>query len=127
MFIDPIRITLDILITTWLIIMEINHRDLRDHKIIAPKGDLDYFSCKELREVIFSHIQDKTKNIILDLRDVPFIDSAGMGLLITASKELSKINGTIGLLNPSKEILDLMVLATLDKVIRIYDNEDAIP
>jgi len=107
--------------------MEINHRNLRDHKIIAPKGDLDYFSSKELREVIFSHIQDKTKNIVIDLKDVPFIDSAGMGLLITASKELTKINGSIGLLNPSKEVLDLMILATLDKVIRIYDNENDIP
>ncbi len=93
---------------------------------MALKGDLDYFSSKELREVISACIQGKTKKIILDLKDVPFIDSAGMGLLITASKELSKINGTIGLLNPSKEVLDLMVLATLDKVIRIYDNEDDI-
>ncbi|MBP7737402.1 MAG: STAS domain-containing protein [Spirochaetes bacterium] len=106
--------------------MEISHRDSRNHKIVILKGELDYFSSKEVREVLFKFIHEKTKSIILDLRDVPFIDSAGMGLLITVNKELNKIDGKIGLLSPSKDVLDLMILATLDKLIQIYDNEDDI-
>lgn len=106
--------------------MEISYRDLKDYKVIMPKGDMDYFSSRELHDVIFKLINEKTKNIILDLGDVTFIDSAGMGLLINVNKELNKYNGKLGLLNPSQDILNLITLATLDTIIQIYQNEDAI-
>jgi anti-anti-sigma factor len=106
--------------------MEISHKDLSDHKIVILKGELDYFSSRDLRNAIFKLINENAKSIILDLTDVPFIDSAGMGLFITVNKELNKINGKIGLLHPAKDVLDLLVLATLDKIIQIYDSEDDI-
>ncbi len=106
--------------------MDVRYRDLRDHKIIMLKGEMDYFSSRELKDVLFKLIHDKTKSIILDLRDVTFIDSAGMGLLINVNKEMNNHNGKIGLLNLSDEIFNLIKLATLDKIIQIYHHEDDI-
>ncbi len=110
----------------WLVPMEVSYRDLREHKVIMLKGDMDYFCSRELRDVIFKLIHEKTKNIILDLKDVSFIDSAGMGLLINVNKEAKNHNGKLGLLNLSEGILKLIKLATLDKIIHIYHNEDDI-
>lgn len=110
----------------WLVPMEVSYRDLRDHKIIILKGEMDYFSNRELRDIIFKLIYGKTKNIILDLKDVTFIDSAGMGLLISVNKELNKYNKKLGLLNLSEGILNLIKLATLDQIIEIHHNEDTI-
>lgn len=106
--------------------MEVSYRDLRDHKILMLKGEMDYFNNRELRGIISKLIHEKTINIILDLKDVTFVDSAGMGLLINVNKELNKYNGKIGLINLSEDILNLIRLATLDKIIPIYHNEDDI-
>jgi anti-anti-sigma factor len=110
----------------WMVPMEISYRDLRDHKIIMLKGEMDYCSSRELKDAIYKLIHDKTKSIVLDLKDVTFIDSAGMGLLINVNKKLNNYNGKIGLLNLSEDILNLIKLATLDKIIQIYHNEDDI-
>jgi anti-anti-sigma factor len=106
--------------------MEISYRDLRDHTIVMLKGDMDYYCSKELRDAIYKLIHDKTKSIILDLKYVNFIDSAGMGLLLNVNKESNKYNGKVGLLNLSEYILSLIKLATLDRIIPIYNNEDDI-
>jgi anti-sigma B factor antagonist len=106
--------------------MKISYRDLRDHKIIMLEGEMDYCCSRELKDVIYKLIHDKTKSIILDLKDVTFIDSAGMGLLINVNKKLNNYNGKVGLLNLSEDILNLIRLATLDKIIQIYHSEDEI-
>ncbi|HOT45693.1 MAG TPA: STAS domain-containing protein [Spirochaetota bacterium] len=106
--------------------MEVNYRDLGDHKIISLKGEMDYFSSKDIRDEIFKYIHTKTKSIILDLKDVSFIDSAGMGLLINLNREMSNNNGTLGLLNLSEDVFSLIKLATLDTIIPIYTSEEDI-
>ncbi len=106
--------------------MEVTYRDLRGHTIIMLNGEMDYFSSKELREEILQLIREKSKSIILDLKDVSFIDSAGMGLLINLNREMNNTNGRLGLLNLSEDIFSLIKLATLDTIIPIYTSEEDI-
>jgi anti-sigma B factor antagonist len=106
--------------------MELTYRDLRGHKIVILNGEMDYFSSKDIKDAIFTLIHENTKSIILDLKDVTFIDSAGMGLLINLNREMSNNNGKIALLNLSKDIFSLIKLATLDTIIPIYTNEEDI-
>ena len=106
--------------------MEINFRDVKDYKIIVLKGEMNYFNCVKLRDVLYKLIQNDTASIMLDLKDVTFIDSAGMGLLINTNKKINMYNGKMGLLNPTEEILNLLKLATLDRIIPIYHSEDDI-
>ncbi len=106
--------------------MNIRYRDLRDHKIIMLKGELDYFCSRDIRDAILQLMHENVKSMILDLKEVTFIDSAGMGMLVNVKKELEKNNCTIGFLNISADIMILMKLATLDRILQIYNNEDEI-
>lgn len=90
------------------------------------EGDLDYTGIRELKSAILKVTREKSKNIILDFRHVYFIDSSGMGMLVTVSKELIGTTGKIGLINVSDEILNLFKMTTVDKIVKLYNDEDEI-
>ncbi|OHD62927.1 MAG: hypothetical protein A2176_04765 [Spirochaetes bacterium RBG_13_51_14] len=96
------------------------------HKILGLHGDVDYFSMSELKNVIFKLINEKIPSIILDMRDVEYMDSSGIGLIVTAHKAMHAYNGTIGLINVHEDIMLLLKLATVDSFLKIYNNEDDI-
>ena len=103
--------------------MEIDYKDINEHKIMILHGDMDYFSVSELKNALFKLIHEKTKSIILDLSNVEYIDSSGIGLLINANKVMSSYNGKIGLLNIPSDVLHLLKLSTIDTIISIYKSE----
>jgi anti-sigma B factor antagonist len=103
--------------------MEIKVNDLGVHKILELDGDIDYFSVSELKNVIFKLISDKVPSIILNLSDVEYMDSSGIGLIVTAHKVMNNYSGKIGLLNVHEDILVLLKLATVDTILKIYKNK----
>jgi anti-sigma B factor antagonist len=103
--------------------MEIDYKDINEHKIMILHGDMDYFSVSELKNALFKLIHEKTKSIILDLSNVEYIDSSGIGLLVNANKVMSNYNGRIGLLNIPIDVLHLLKLSTIDSIISIYKSE----
>jgi anti-anti-sigma factor len=107
--------------------MEIDYRDLKEHKIMILNGDMDYFSVSELKNALFKLIHEKTNSIILDLTNVEYIDSSAIGLLVNAHKVMNGYNGRIGLVNLPDDILNLIKLSTADTIIAIYKNEEEIP
>ena len=102
--------------------MEIFLRDLGIHKIVKLQGDVDYFSASELKNAIFKLINEKAPSIILDLEEVEYMDSSGIGLIVTAHKVMNSYNGLIGLLNVGEDILALLKLATVDTILKIYKD-----
>ena len=103
--------------------MEIDYRDLKEHKIMILHGDMDYFSVSELKNALFKLIHEKTKSIILDLSNVEYIDSSGIGLLVNAHKVMGNYKGRIGLVNIPNDILHLLRMSTIDSIISIYKSE----
>ena len=63
--------------------------------------------------------------LILDLKEVPFIDSTGLGVLVLAHATAQKANGGVRLLHLSQRHLQLLVLTKLAAVFQIYDDENA--
>ena len=106
--------------------MDIYCRDLKEHKIVELKGDIDYFSVSELKNTIFKLIHDKTPSIILDLQNVEYMDSSGLGLIVTAYRVMSNYNGKISLVNVCDDISVILKLATVDTLLTIYNNNKEI-
>jgi anti-anti-sigma factor len=107
--------------------MVINYRDFGEHKIIVLNGDIDYFCVSELKNAVFKYINDRIPSIILDLNNVEYMDSSGIGLIITAHKVMHQYGGRISLLNAQDEVMTLLKLATVDTLMKIYENEHEIP
>lgn len=109
-----------------MVTMEIRLRTRGEHRIVEVEGDIDYFSVSELKNSIFSLINDKVRSIILDLKDVEYMDSSGIGLIVTAYKVMNGYGGRIALLHVQEDILALLKLATVDSIMKIYESANDI-
>ena len=99
--------------------MNINYKDLGEHKIIILNGDIDYFCVSELKNAVFKLINDRTPSIILDLNNVEYMDSSGIGLIVTAHKVMHQYGGRMSLLNVQD---DVMTAAEIDHYRYVDEN-----
>ncbi len=68
-------------------------------------------------------IESGKLNIILNLLQVDYIDSSGLGELVSLSKSLTRDGGNVRLLNLNKKQVELMVITKLTTVFELYDDE----
>ena len=95
-----------------------------DVTVLDLKGKLTLGDGDELlRNKINSLIQAGTKKILLNLGDVPYIDSAGLGEVVRTYTTASRQGGSLKLLNLTKRIKDLLAITKLLTVFETFDTE----
>jgi anti-sigma B factor antagonist len=77
----------------------------------------------QLRDAIRDSIGKGQKKILLDLGDVNYIDSSGLGELVSAYTSAKNQGATVNLLKLTKKVHDLLQLTKLYTVFDIYDDE----
>lgn len=92
--------------------------NISDEEITAYiAGDIDHHTARNIREQIDSEItRMRTKQLNLDFKDVTFMDSSGIGLVMGRYKLLRTQNGQIKMKNCSLHIKRVMKLAGMDKL-----------
>ena len=76
-----------------------------------------------LREAVRQALAAGSKNILLNVADVNYVDSAGLGELVGAYTSVKNAGGNLKLLNISKKIKDLLVITKLLTVFEVRDDE----
>ena len=76
----------------------------------------------EVKAQLNSNLNKPEVNFILNLQKIKFIDSTGIGVLISALKTARQNNGNFYLSNVNKEVMDLLSLMKLDKVFDFYEG-----
>ncbi|BDU50643.1 STAS domain-containing protein [Haliovirga abyssi] len=93
--------------------------------IYIPTEEIEVYNASEIREELSEMIDNGVKEIIIDLRNVEYVDSSGLGVLVSTMKRLKKINGKMILLSPKNAIKQVLELTSLDKVFTIeYDESN---
>ena len=72
--------------------------------VVSPMGSLDIMNYTTLQEAIDSLLQKSPKVIILDLKDLDYITSSGVGVIIKTRKIMKKNNGQVLLVNLQPQI-----------------------
>lgn len=108
--------------------MQIEERSKGDVVILDLKGKMTLGEGDELlKDKINSLLQQGQRKVVLNLEEVPYIDSAGLGELVRTYTTISRQSGSLKLLNLTKRITDLLSITKLLTVFETYDNEtDAI-
>ena len=86
-------------------------------KIILGEGD------GQIRDRIKDLLSDGQRRILLNLGDVNYIDSAGLGALISSYTTTKREGGQLKLVNLTKRIQDLLAITKLITVFDTYDDE----
>jgi len=76
-----------------------------------------------LRDTVQDFLRRGNDQIILDLEDVDFIDSAGLGELVRSHMSVRSHGGQLKLVNPSASVQDLLNITKLDRVFDIPADE----
>ena len=79
--------------------------------------------CSQLRELIRDLLAKGHKNILLNLGEVTYIDSSGIGELVSGFTAVSNQGGHLKLLNLTKKVQDLLQITKLLTVFDVHDDE----
>jgi anti-sigma B factor antagonist len=77
----------------------------------------------ELTALSQSVLEQKDTNVLIDLSRVSRIDSAGLGLLMSCYSHLIRNRKALKLLNPSRDVRELLHVTKIDAVLETYDDE----
>ncbi len=79
--------------------------------------------CSQLRDLIREQLGKGKKHVLLNLADVTYIDSSGIGELVSAFTAVSNQGGQLKLLSLTKKVHDLLQITKLYTVFDVHDDE----
>ncbi len=88
-------------------------------KILLGEGDV------QLKRKIDELIERNETKVLLNLANVPYMDSGGLGEIVRSYTTVKRANGELKLLNATKRISDLLTITKLITVFEIHDDEAA--
>ncbi|MBI1899452.1 MAG: STAS domain-containing protein [Acidobacteria bacterium] len=108
--------------------LSIEQREREDIVILDIRGRLTVGEeASQLREVIRRLVEGRSNRIILNLAEVDYIDSTGLGALVVCYTSVKKSGGALKVLNLSERNIELLVLTKLSTVFEIFtDEQDAV-
>ena len=99
--------------------------DVRDGvTVVHVGGEIDVYTAPVLRERLDEHISAGRDHLVVDLENVSFMDSTGLGVLVGRLKLVRVTNGSLRLVCSSERILKVFSITGLDKVFHIYGSVD---
>jgi anti-sigma B factor antagonist len=105
--------------------MQIEERKTGDVVVLDLKGKITLGEGDELlKDKVNSLVNQGHKKIVLNLADVPYIDSAGLGEVVRTYTTVSRQGGSLKLLNLTKRITDLLSITKLLTVFETFDSEN---
>jgi len=105
--------------------MQIDERTIGDVLVLDVKGRITLGEGDELlKDKVNSLLNQGYKKIVLNLAEVPYIDSAGLGEIVRTYTTVSRQGGNLKLLNLTKRITDLLAITKLLTVFETYESEN---
>jgi anti-sigma B factor antagonist len=100
----------------------VSERDGRT--IVSAAGELDVHTAPALQAELGPRSQQPAPALVVDLTDVGFIDSTGLGVLVTTLKHVRESAGTLDVVVTSSRVLKVFALTGLDVVIPLHSTLD---
>jgi anti-sigma B factor antagonist len=96
-------------------------------RIISLNGALNARSAEEAKQTFRNLVEQGVKRVVVDLQEVPFIDSSGLAALVSGLKTLGGEAANLKLAAPQSQARLLFELTMFDRVFEIHDSvEDAL-
>lgn len=102
--------------------MELSQRDVGDVTVIDISGRLTLSDGSgELKERVTSLVAEGRKNIVLNLSNLHYMDSAGLGEMVACYTTATKSGGAVKIANSTGKMKDLL---TITKLVTVFDAHD---
>jgi len=105
----------------------INVNDSKSIPAIRVRGEIDIYTCGELRKTLATTLENSSHDFLLNLEHVQYIDSTGLGTIAHSAQQIQASNGKIYVVCTKPQIKKIFeVSGLLRKNIAIYESEDSL-
>ena len=102
--------------------LETSTRD--GHAVLALRGEIDVYTAPLLRQAILDLIEQGKLNVVIDMHEVDFLDSTGLGVLVGGLKRVKSNEGDLRLVVTQDRIMKIFDITGLAKVFPIFTSTD---
>lgn len=104
--------------------MELDIKSERNNDVCAVtlEGEIDVYTAPRLKEELVSVVESGCPNVVVDMEKVGFIDSSGLGVLVSALRRARERDGVVRIVCTRDNILKIFRITGLDKVFPIYSE-----
>ena len=103
--------------------LETRHTD--DVTIVAVGGEIDVYTAPKLRDKVTELVGEGHYNLVIDMENVEFLDSTGLGVLVGGLKKVRAHEGSLQLICTQDRLLKIFRITGLAKVFVIHDSAEA--
>ena len=97
-----------------------------DIGIVRADGVVDLATMRPMREAVRGLIADGVRYIVLDLRDVGYMDSAGISIIMTAKRGVAERDGDVYVSTRPGEVERALSLIQIDRVVHLVPSPEAV-
>ena len=95
-----------------------------DRVVVRVPAQLVVSNRQELKQRVLDELAQGGRRFVIDFRQTAYVDSAGLGTLVAASKRVRHEAGELRLANLNDDLRNLFQLTRLDTLFRIDDDND---
>jgi anti-sigma B factor antagonist len=104
--------------------LETQLREINGTKILDVSGEIDVYTAPQFKDAVNSIIAGGQKHLVVNMRNVTYIDSSGFGALLSATRRLRPEGGTVNLVQVNGAIDRILRITKLNTVFATYDTID---
>ncbi len=105
--------------------MDIQVESRGDRRIIRIKDKITFEHCAALQGRLDPILQEGVREVVIDFKEVPFIDSSGIGEILRLFKLMRDRQGSLVLINPNKKLRNLFNMYRFEKFMSIREEVEA--
>lgn len=92
--------------------------------VVRPEGRLNMVAAPGLRKQLHGLIEDGNIRLVVDLSGTEFIDSSGLGALISGLKTARQAGGDLRIAAPTRQVMTVLELTNLNRVLHSHESAD---
>ena len=104
--------------------MEIIQEKVNDVAIVEIKGRLDVTTASDLEQVFTKLLSENQNKVLVECRELEYISSAGLRVLLNAAKQYNKVSGQILLAGLSQNVKQVFEISGFTSIFPIYATRD---
>ncbi len=104
--------------------MEVRQKTVENGTVLTPQGEIDLGRAPDFRAHLAAAQRKKPAKVIIDLKDVPYMDSSGVATLVEAMQAARRGGSKLILCGLQEKVRSIFEIARLDMVFTIVDSCD---
>jgi anti-sigma B factor antagonist len=105
--------------------MDIQIESSGDRRIIRIKEKVTFEHCELFHNQVKPALDDSVREVVIDFKDVPFMDSSGIGEILRIFRVMQDRKGQLTLINPNHKLRDLFNMYRFEQYMKILDRVEA--